>query len=285
MVPRWDGCRLATDSQASWVADVLDEPELLDDYSWGTVDTKVLHVQAAGRELIVKAAGPQNHHIGREITAHETVTEQLVLRGAVGGLVAESRSQNVLVLEYLDGVLVEGTEHEHSPEVHRRAGELLRLLHDHDAKDDEQYEASATQKAIRLLDRRHRIAPDAEAHLRYAFEGYTPAPTRVGPTHGDWQPRNWLISGEEVKVIDFGRYAFRPAATDLCRLAVQQWRGRPDLEEAFIEGYGADVRSEPSWSVELLREAVGTAVWAHEVGDRVFEAQGHRMIAEGLTRL
>lgn len=28
-----------------------------------------------------------------------------------------------------------------------------------------------------------------------------------------------------------------------------------------------------------LREAIGTAVWAYEVGDREFEAQGHQMMA------
>lgn len=32
----------------------------------------------------------------------------------------------------------------------------------------------------------------------------------------------------------------------------------------------------------LVREAVGTAVWAREVGDHAFEQQGHRMLAEAL---
>jgi hypothetical protein len=31
-----------------------------------------------------------------------------------------------------------------------------------------------------------------------------------------------------------------------------------------------------------VREAIGTAVWAHLVGDVAFEAQGHRMLAEVL---
>jgi hypothetical protein len=31
-----------------------------------------------------------------------------------------------------------------------------------------------------------------------------------------------------------------------------------------------------------VRAAIGTAAWAYRVGDEVFEAQGHRMIAEAL---
>ena len=34
-----------------------------------------------------------------------------------------------------------------------------------------------------------------------------------------------------------------------------------------------------------LREGIGTAVWAHEVGDEVFEAQGHQMLADTLARM
>jgi hypothetical protein len=33
-----------------------------------------------------------------------------------------------------------------------------------------------------------------------------------------------------------------------------------------------------------IHEAIGTAAWAHQVGDEPFEQQGHRMIAEALER-
>lgn len=32
----------------------------------------------------------------------------------------------------------------------------------------------------------------------------------------------------------------------------------------------------------VVHEAIGTAAWAHQVGDEAFENQGHRMIAEAL---
>jgi hypothetical protein len=32
-----------------------------------------------------------------------------------------------------------------------------------------------------------------------------------------------------------------------------------------------------------VREAIGTTAWAYQVGDELFEAEGHRMIAEALS--
>lgn len=91
------------------------------------------------------------------------------------------------------------------------------------------------------------------------------------------------MHGTQLRIIDFGRYALRPAASDFCRLAVQQWRAAPQLEPAFFEGYGADPRDSKGWKVMLLREAVSTAAWAYQVGDQKFEKQGHRMLRDALA--
>jgi thiamine kinase-like enzyme len=103
------------------------------------------------------------------------------------------------------------------------------------------------------------------------------------PTHGDWQPRNWLVHDGLVRVIDFGRAAMRPAMTDLARLAAQDFLRDPRLEAAFMDGYGADPREASGWYRARVREAVATAAWAHRVGDETFEAQGHRMISSALA--
>jgi hypothetical protein len=84
-------------------------------------------------------------------------------------------------------------------------------------------------------------------------------------------------------VIDFGRFAFRPAATDFTRMAAQQWRENPELEAAFFDGYGAYARDPELWRLDALRQAVGTASWAFKVGDEEFERQVHRMLAEALA--
>ena len=99
------------------------------------------------------------------------------------------------------------------------------------------------------------------------------------------RPSNWLVDEEgTIRVIDLGRADWRPRVTDLARLARQEWECRPDLEAAFLDGYGGDPRDPARWRATLLREAVGTAVWAYMVGDRAFEEQGHRMIAQCLAR-
>ena len=46
---------------------------------------------------------------------------------------------------------------------------------------------------------------------------------------------------------------------------------------------GADPRDAAAWQRNRIREAIGTAVWAYQVGDEAFEQQGHRMIAEALA--
>ena len=91
------------------------------------------------------------------------------------------------------------------------------------------------------------------------------------------------MNGTELRVIDFGRFAFRPAISDFCRLAVQQWHSRSELEAAFFEGYGSDPRESRLWNITVLREAVSTAAWAFQVGDHEFEKQGQRMLHDALA--
>jgi hypothetical protein len=278
---RWDGGRLSA-QQAELVMSWLGAPEFIADLSWGQMDTKVLQVHVGCSRMIVKAAGPDNHHIGREISAHSSYTRPLVGQGQAGRLLYSSRELNLLVLEYLDGELLEGTGGELAEDIHVQAGELLKLLHVQARRLDEEYEFCATAKAISWLDRPHRIEPQVEREVRCRLAEYLPQAIDVVPTHGDWQPRNWLSDQGRVKAIDFGRFDFRPAATDLCRLAVQQWQKEPALEAAFLRGYGDDPRSRTVWRMDLLREAVGTAVWAHLAGDGAFESQGHRMLHQAL---
>lgn len=280
----WHRNRLSA-RQAELVEAWLPGVRLVTDLSWNLLDTAVLEVADVAdgqRRCVVKAAGPANHHISREIDAHESWVSVWTRQERAPMLVQSDRSENILVTEYLEGSLVEGTAAEYDPDTYQQAGYLLRIFHEQTARTDVDYEARATAKALSWLERPHRISRSDGEQARAILGAYRPKPVVLVPTHGDWQPRNWLMDGSELRIIDFGRYDLRPAVTDLCRLAVQQWKSHSYLEGAFFEGYGTDFRDSELWNLTLLREAVSTASWAYQVGDHAFEEQGHRMLRDAL---
>jgi Ser/Thr protein kinase RdoA (MazF antagonist) len=271
-----------TDVQRQLVEGWLPGLVVVRDHSWGLVGTTVLEVEHRGERYVVKAADEKDHHLAREVRAHREWLTPWTERGRGPVLAHADVTARVIVTGFLPGVLVQGTEHERDPATYRQAGELLALLHGQERHEAPGFEAQARDRSLAWLDRPHRIAPEVEARLRDLL-GSWPTPTAVlVPTHGDWQPRNWLVHDGVVSVIDLGRADLRPAMTDLARLAAQQLRGAPDLEAAFLDGYGSDPREPEAWRRLLVHEAVGTAVWAYQVGDEAFEQQGHRMIAEAL---
>jgi hypothetical protein len=272
-----------TSTQQAIVRGWLPEVELVADLSWGQMDTAVLHLRTPEGDRIVKAGGAENHHIGREIAAHLGFTGPWVEEGRAARLLQHDDDHQVLLLDYLPGRLVQDTPAEDDPAVYRQAGKMLAMFHAQGARLDDTYEARMNQKMLGWLDRSHRIAAETVERLRSILLSAEPEPVVLVPTHGDWHPRNWLIDGGVVRAIDFGRFDWRPAFTDFARLAVRQFRADPHLEAAFLEGYGADPRTPELWRMLLLREAIGTAVWAYQVGDETFEAEGHRMIANVLT--
>ena len=287
----WHGGRLSA-GQAAWVHERMPDAVLVRDMSWHLMASTVLHVRGSIggtlTEAVVKTGDATNHHIEREIDAHCEWTDDLVSSGHAARLLDSDAGERVMLLEFLRGTLVEGTGAESDAGTYAQAGGLLRRLHRTESRVDATHEARANARAQRWLEGEHRV-DSATAERAQSILAADPAPrVEVVPTHGDWQPRNWLIDDGILRVIDFGRFAFRPAGTDLTRLAAQQWLRHPDLEAAFfdghdgVEGYGTDPRDPERRRMDALREAIGTACWAHQVGDEAFEAQGHRMLAAAL---
>ncbi|TQM34681.1 phosphotransferase [Microbacterium kyungheense] len=271
-------------AQRARVDEWMPAAEVVADLSWNQVETIVLRVRQGDAEFVVKAAGPDVRHFGRELDAHlGGLLSVWAGAGRAPVLRHHDREARVLVTAWLPGELAYRTPWGIDPGVHRRAGSLLREFHAQAVRPSEGTDAAATARALAWLDAPHAVAPAVEARLRDALAALGPIEADLVPTHGDWQPRNWLVDGDAVRVIDFGRFAFRPAASDFVRLSAQEWRAEPACEAAFFDGYGADPRHPDHWLLMRLREAIGTACWAHQVGDVAFEAQGHRMIADALA--
>lgn len=273
---------------ATWLPDLVVE----EDMSWGLVETTVLRVAAGGRTLVVKAGGERDHHIAREVRAHREWTgpwladapDARVDADRVGRLVHADVDAKVLVTTYQPGRLVQDDAAVADPDTYEQAGRLLAALHGQLAVEDVGYEVRANARAERWLGGPHRIDPGDVERLRTLIRSWPTPPAVVVPTHGDWQARNWLVDdGGTVRVIDLGRADLRPAMSDLDRLASREFRRHPGAEEAFLAGYGHDPREPGAWSRSRVREAIGTACWAYQVGDDAFEAQGHRLVAEVLA--
>ncbi|MFI5695128.1 phosphotransferase [Kribbella sp. NPDC051586] len=260
----------------------LPSAELVKDHSWGLVGTLVLELRCDGERYIAKAGDAADHHLAREIRAHRNWLTPWATRGRAPQLVHAEEEAKLLLTKFLPGELVEGSPAEWSPDTYREAGGLLAEFHGQSAVQDETYESSENRRTLTYLGKPHRIAPELTDRLRAEIAEWPAPPAVLVPTHGDWQPRNWLTDSGTIRVIDFGRADLRPAYTDLARLAAQQFRSNPELETAFLSGYGPDPREPDVWHRAQVREAVNTSVWSYQVGDEPFEQQGHRMIAEAL---
>lgn len=276
---------MLTPVQRDRLAQWLPGAAVLRDHSWGLVQTRVLEVAGGGSRYIVKAAAEQDHHLAREVRAHREWLHPWTSTGRAPALEHADLDAKILVTRYLPGDLVLGTLHADEADTYRQAGELLGLLHHQSKVLDVNYEARENRKSLSWLDRPHRITPSIQQRLRSEIASWAAPPVTLVPTHGDWHPRNWLVHGPQIRAIDFGRAAMRPAMSDVARLSVQEFRGRPELESAFLDGYGSDPREVQAWRRQSVREAISTAVWAHQVGDEAFEAQGHTMIAEALASI
>jgi hypothetical protein len=71
------------------------------DHSWGLIENVVLEVQAGRERYIVKADGESNHHILRELDAHQLWLAPWVALGRAPQLVAGDRHAKILVTKYL----------------------------------------------------------------------------------------------------------------------------------------------------------------------------------------
>jgi hypothetical protein len=260
----------------------LPDAEVVRDHSWGLIGTTVLEVSHEGARYIAKAGDANDHHLARELRAHRLWLDPWCSRGRAPQLLHADDEAKLLLRQYLPGELVQGGPGERATDTYFQAGALLVSLHGQFGVEDTEFETKEIQKTLSWLDKPHRIAPDIVSRLRTEIASWPSPPVIVVPTHGDWQPRNWLLHDGVVSVIDFGRAELRPSATDFTRLSAQQFGTDPQLEVAFIDGYGGDPRDPDAWRRIRIREAIGTAAWAYQLANEPFERQGHRMIAEVL---
>lgn len=119
------------------------------------------------------------------------------------------------------------------------------------------------------------------------------------PCHRDLAPRNVVVRGGDGQAVHVGLVDFEHARPDLpwfdlVRLATEVWAERPDLEAAFLDGYGAPPRagSVPgaAWGerdARILASAVAlhglaTLAWGARHGDAALTRLGRAILARAV---
>lgn len=126
----------------------------------------------------------------------------------------------------------------------RAAGEVLRSLHDTEAKTwDSRWRELAVTDTDRRLSHLARVGIEVDQRLVREHTEALVALSGIAevPTHGDFQPHNWRWRRGRLGVFDFAASGLRPAAFDLGRLHFAACWGRPRRFAAVVRGYGRDL--------------------------------------------
>lgn len=252
--------------------------EAVADLSWPLQLAAVVEVVTAdGRRLIAKAHGGRAQY-DVEVDAYRRWVPAIAERAPE--LVVADDERGVLVVTALDGEVEPVLDRETERRVHRDAGVVLRRFH-------EAERAVADPDAVerRVQSFRHWTGRAGDGLLDADDMAFAekwvdrlrllPAMPAV-PTHGDWSPRNWLVDHGVVRVIDFERAGPAWWTKDLERLWWKEWLDRPDLRDAFLDGYGREL-SELEATALLGGSVLGqltTIAWGTEHGDLSFAEHG-----------
>lgn len=154
-------------------------------------------------------------------------------------------------------------------DVHRRAGRFAARLHGLAFVDaDPMPLEDAVQ--LRLASWRARAARVIDAAtlraLTSAIEGGPPLEGSRVPCHRDFQPRNWIVGGDDFGVIDFEHAKPDAPLVDFVRLENGPWRERPTLRDAFFVGYGTPLDETTARRLARLSalDRLATMTWMRE---------------------
>lgn len=200
--------------------------------------------------------------------------------GLAPALVAAAADRAVMVMDRLPGE--SGTAD--TAEEYRQAGRLIRRLHDAgDTAPDPDCPARAAERVDRWVRRLPGVVDGpsldfvrAQIRLMDSMD-----PVRKGPIHNDNQPRNWLTdSNGTVRIIDFGKAKVDVQVRDFERLRYREWTARPELRDAFFDGYGRALTDHEEGMLACIAavSALTTILWARAHAAASFELEGRRLL-------
>jgi Ser/Thr protein kinase RdoA (MazF antagonist) len=228
-----------------------------------------------GEEFVVKQHGSRAKH-DREVHAYQRWTA--ALGSSAPRIIAADSTAMTIVITALPG---DPCSSECTTSAHRQAGALLRRLHDAEPSRDLPWFPGWLHDRVRHWTRQVKNLLSAEDHE--VIEGALVALAAVGVPHGvpchlDFQPRNWLCDASgSLALIDFEHARIDLPARDFVRLRFRICASRPDLQEAFLAGYGrrlAAAEEKLIWHLGAL-DALTALARGQQTGDVTLTASGY----------
>jgi hypothetical protein len=204
----------------------------------------------SGEEYVVKKHADRDKH-DREVHAYRYWTP--ALGSSAPRLVAADAPALTIVTTALDARPYPGPL---TAAAHHHAGTILRRFHDAAPprplpgyrdwlRDRAAYWTARAASFINAAD-----LGNATAHLTALQQAADPDGV---PCHLDFQPRNWLLGpAGHLYLVDFEHARTDLPLRDLVRLRFRVWPAHPDLKDAFLNGYGHDLTSSDTETLQHL---------------------------------
>lgn len=265
---------------AAWAEEHLGPLTTVRERSWRGAKSIVVEVVAEdGRTAYAKQPHLADRYV-RELAAYQQFLP--ALGDLAPQLLAAERRRRLLLVSGVDGRLAHQTPAAGDPAVHRSAGRWLRVLHGSlPPRPAPDARGVLAKRLAQVLERgSHLLSPDEVAFVRAEVDAFDLPGAAYVPCHLDFTPRNWVVGGGTVRAIDLGNAGLDLAVVDLARLARSDWVERPDLRDAFLEGYGplAPRDHEALRRVTAL-SAAQAVVHANLRGSAALEARAHAALA------
>ena len=257
--------------------------DVVSDLSWADLGLSVVLevVTTEGTPLVVKS---HNDVLRNQLEAAAYQNWVPAISDRAPALVAADGGARVLVLTKLEG----GAPAADLPQaVYADAGSVLKRFHDSDEElTDPGWAAQRLTNLHSWIERMPAGLIDpgdiAWVEQQAAILLDLPPPTLV-PCHGDFQPRNWLISDDgSVLVFDFEKARHDWWIHDIQRMWWKEWGDRPDLRDSFLAGYGRQLTEteQAGLRANSARGHLVQIAWATEHGDLNFANEGRSYLAK-----
>lgn len=235
---------------------------------------------ASGDEVVVKQHATRAKH-EREVHAYCHWTGSL--GSSAPALIAVDDHAMIIVTSAIPG---RARARNLPAQAHQQAGALLRRFHDAEPPRSLPWFHGWLRDRAAHWHRQAAVllpATDAaviDSHLAALADADIPP---GGPCHLDFQPRNWLIgTSGDVSLIDFEHARIDLPARDLVRLRFRIWAGKPDLRDAFLDGYGrppTQAEDQLIWHLGAI-DALTALARGHQAADPELTTAGHATLCQ-----